>query len=224
MPRTCGAHAKSSGRPCRQPVARGRTRCRFHGGASPPPGPSHPTWKDGRYSKLLRRRAREPDRDLLSNLREIAVLDARADQLAAEIAEEAEYSPDAMRRAVQSIRSADTDEERRSALASLISMAGSAGRARSQWAELRSVIRDRSKLAASERSLRLQEDGTILEAEFLSYLIRIWTLIEECAGEEHRHRLARELAAIAQRQPDGAIPHDDPGAGFVIESQPAAPA
>lgn len=32
---SCGAHAKSTGEPCRQTPAKGRTRCRFHGGATP---------------------------------------------------------------------------------------------------------------------------------------------------------------------------------------------
>jgi hypothetical protein len=31
----CGAHARSTGLPCTRPVARGATRCRFHGGAAP---------------------------------------------------------------------------------------------------------------------------------------------------------------------------------------------
>ncbi|RUP17123.1 HGGxSTG domain-containing protein [Methylobacterium sp.] len=31
----CGAKARSTGEPCRQTPAKGRTRCRFHGGATP---------------------------------------------------------------------------------------------------------------------------------------------------------------------------------------------
>lgn len=31
----CGANARSSGKPCSQPVVAGATRCRFHGGAAP---------------------------------------------------------------------------------------------------------------------------------------------------------------------------------------------
>lgn len=34
MANRCGAHAKSTGKPCTRPVADGATRCRFHGGAA----------------------------------------------------------------------------------------------------------------------------------------------------------------------------------------------
>jgi hypothetical protein len=39
-PRRCGAHARTTGNPCRRWPLAGRTRCRLHGGRSfgPPPG------------------------------------------------------------------------------------------------------------------------------------------------------------------------------------------
>lgn len=35
MAQLCGAHARSSGQPCAQPVVEGAARCRFHGGKLP---------------------------------------------------------------------------------------------------------------------------------------------------------------------------------------------
>lgn len=47
----CGAMARSTGEPCRQTPAKGRTRCRFHGGATPrgdgPAGWHTPGFPDG---------------------------------------------------------------------------------------------------------------------------------------------------------------------------------
>lgn len=47
----CGARAKSTGEPCRRTPAKGRTRCKFHGGATPrgdgPAGWHTPGFPDG---------------------------------------------------------------------------------------------------------------------------------------------------------------------------------
>lgn len=47
----CGAKARSTGEPCRQTPAKGRSRCRFHGGATPrgdgPAGWHTPGFPDG---------------------------------------------------------------------------------------------------------------------------------------------------------------------------------
>lgn len=47
----CGARTRSGGTCKRAPMPNGR--CRLHGGLSPAPGPTHPTYKHGRYSKAL---------------------------------------------------------------------------------------------------------------------------------------------------------------------------
>jgi len=45
----CGAHARSTGQPCKNVVAPGRTRCRLHGVATPR-GRESPHYKHGRFS------------------------------------------------------------------------------------------------------------------------------------------------------------------------------
>ena len=49
----CGAKRKNAeGKVCQLPPAKGRNRCRFHGGHSPV-GTASATWKNGRYSKYF---------------------------------------------------------------------------------------------------------------------------------------------------------------------------
>ena len=67
LTKVCGAHTRS-GTPCRNPVVRGRSRCRMHGGTSPgAPKYNNNAWKHGRYSAHAtaeRRRTRQALREL----------------------------------------------------------------------------------------------------------------------------------------------------------------
>jgi hypothetical protein len=49
----CGAHARTTGKPCMAPCLRGRRRCRLHGGWSPgaPRGAQHPNYRTGKYTR-----------------------------------------------------------------------------------------------------------------------------------------------------------------------------
>ncbi len=77
----CGAQLRGQpGRFCeKDPMVNGR--CKFHGGKSLPPGPAHPTFKTGKYSKALGRFAAAYEASLadeasLMDLREpLALLD-----------------------------------------------------------------------------------------------------------------------------------------------------
>jgi hypothetical protein len=57
----CGAHARTTGKPCRKPRLRGKTRCANHGGKSPgaKPGQAHPNYKSGKYAKQTRELVRQ---------------------------------------------------------------------------------------------------------------------------------------------------------------------
>jgi hypothetical protein len=65
LPGQCGAMTKA-GTPCRQAPAKGRTRCKFHGGASPV-GQDVSSYRHGRYSKFLRKDLAEAADRHLSN-------------------------------------------------------------------------------------------------------------------------------------------------------------
>ncbi len=80
-------HAKTrAGTACQGPRVRGRARCRMHGGASLV-GPASPSWRTGKYSKVLPTRLRAAhiaalnDPGLLQCRDDIAVLDARLAEL-----------------------------------------------------------------------------------------------------------------------------------------------
>ncbi|AGY57032.1 HGGxSTG domain-containing protein [Gloeobacter kilaueensis] len=84
-PRRCGAK-NGQGQPCRNYPVPGARRCKFHGGASLA-GPSHPSFKHGRYSKFLPERLRDrmaaamADPDLLNLSAEVALIDVRVQEL-----------------------------------------------------------------------------------------------------------------------------------------------
>ena len=81
----CGAKTRP-GTPCARQPARGRTRCRLHGGATPR-GRASPHFKTGKYSSFLPERliARyeegQADPDLRSFDRDIATLEVRIHEL-----------------------------------------------------------------------------------------------------------------------------------------------
>ena len=87
----CGARRRNAeGKVCQLPPAKGRTRCRFHGGATLR-GIASPTFKHGRYSKVLprglRKRFEEAGRDtfLFSNKPELKLLDVKLSELVADL-------------------------------------------------------------------------------------------------------------------------------------------
>jgi hypothetical protein len=79
----CGAHARSSGRPC-QAAAMRNGRCRFHGGKST--GPRTPeglarsrraNWKHGGRSRAVVEQRREARRELRALIRLVRELEGR---------------------------------------------------------------------------------------------------------------------------------------------------
>ena len=65
----CGAHARTTGNPCRGPALRGKRRCRMHGGKAGRK-PTH-----GRYTKTAIERRREV-RAIIRAVRELIDLNA----------------------------------------------------------------------------------------------------------------------------------------------------
>jgi hypothetical protein len=53
----CKAKSKQSGKRCGRWASPGRDVCIIHGGRSPAPGPTHPSFKTGRFSKVLHGRS-----------------------------------------------------------------------------------------------------------------------------------------------------------------------
>jgi hypothetical protein len=86
-PKHCGWNGgplNKRGLPCRGLHRKGgNKRCKRHGGMTPPPGPTHPNWKHGRYSRAFPQRLRDRyeealrDPDLLSAKEATAILSTR---------------------------------------------------------------------------------------------------------------------------------------------------
>ena len=87
--RLCGAKTRQ-GTPCARRPARGRKRCRLHGGATPR-GRASPHFKTGEYSKFLpdrvigRYEAAETDLHLRSLRQDIAILQVRIRELCRQV-------------------------------------------------------------------------------------------------------------------------------------------
>ncbi len=93
----CTAKAKGSQSQCKNPVAPGRTKCRFHGGATPR-GLASPHFKHGRYSKHLPTKlgallnSKELPSELLSLQYELVLFDTRLKDLTTRLNNERKFT------------------------------------------------------------------------------------------------------------------------------------
>lgn len=171
--RTCGAKTRG-GTPCQRSPAPGRNRCNLHGGKTPR-GIAAPNWKTGRWSKVLPRglvaryEQAVGDRRLLELRDDIALLDARTNELLSKV--DQTHDSAALWRATQvtftrlsasmQAKDADAITEHLTALGQLLN----SGVADTElWHEIQSLIDQRRKLVESE-SRRLVELGSVLTVE-----------------------------------------------------------
>ena len=193
-------------------------RCRLHGGKSLAPGPLHPRWQTGRYSKLVRDRPQQTDPERLSLVPDIEALDALIDDLVTDVAEHSPATPEELRVLARLFRDGPPDRKA-VALVQLLDAIEASAAAEPQRRQLRQLIIDRAGLAAKERQLRIAEARTITEAEYVAAIIRVTELLDEVVTDEtYRQRLASELAAIAERRPGEALPAALGEPEFIIDS------
>lgn len=173
----------------------GSTVCRFHGGLTPK-GDASPHFKTGKYSAVLPARLQERyhqaanDPELLSCKAELAVLDARlADVMKRVDAGEAgELWPKA-RTKFKAFREALAANDPAAIKQTLKDLDAALSHGYSDWIawrELINLIKDREKLAASERK-------RILETKQYVTL------------EQHQVMISAVYAAVAQEVPDPAV-------------------
>jgi hypothetical protein len=154
----CGARNRQ-GEPCRNAPSMGRSRCRFHGGHTPV-GAAHPRFRTGRYSRYLPRRLAERfqellrDPHLLSLNREIALVDARLEQLLARTqTTESAASWEMLHNAKESLvaaRARGDVEGVKTALSLILEVVDRGQDDASAWDQIRAAIHDRRLLVASE--------------------------------------------------------------------------
>lgn len=191
----CTAKSKGTGEQCKNHATPGSAVCRFHGGLTPK-GTESPHFKTGKYSTLLPTRLQDRyhqaanDPELLSCRQELAVLDARlADVMkrvdaggAGEVWLRAKTSFKAFRKALEA---GDPDEIKKTLIALNEAMSDGYGDWVA-WRELVNLIKDREKIAASERK-------RILEAK------------QYVTMDQHAVLISAVHAAVAQEVDDPAV-------------------
>lgn len=201
MATTCGARTRGGGS-CQQPPAPGRTRCRFHGGATPR-GLALPQTKSGRYSKDLPTRlaadyqAAREDPELISLRDQIALVRARqADILRRVDTGEASAMWEKLATAAQAFHDAAARGDPSGSLVAAQEMARLATKGRGEWRTWRDLFEaielDR-RLTDSERR-RLEAIQEMLSAD------RLMLIVGALVDSVRRH--VSDRAQIARIQAD----------------------
>ncbi len=187
-------------RHCHAKVKQEGKRCRLHGGESVS-GIASPTFKTGRYSKVLpaalaaRYETSLKDEELLALRDEIALLDARLNDLLTTLKVGAARKLwDILRGHYEDLRAAmgrrDTDAAGL-ALRALGAAIDTGSTESESWAEIYSLIDQRRRLAESEGKRLVQMQQVITTEQALVLLSRIQQAIVENVTDK------RALAAIA---------------------------
>ena len=165
----CGARTRS-GAPCKRPPAKGRTRCRLHGGASPR-GLASPHTKHGRFSRDLPARmldmyeAALADEDLIALREDIALVTARELDLLRRV--DSGESGTAWKEAGAVLRDhgravrAGDDAKAEAALDRLREIIDGGATDAAAWRELLTTIEQRRRLAETERRRLVDLDQLI---------------------------------------------------------------
>lgn len=183
--RICGAKSRRTGQPCQRAPCRGRTRCKFHGGATPI-GPASASFKHGRRSKwsgivpdgalAARLERAEADDTLLSLRSDVALIDARLQELVEQLP--AGASSDAWSAAAKrfgelevAIRNKDTA----ASMAALVDVGEVLRDGRRQariWDELGKTLERKRRLVESERRALAEAEGVVTVQAALLVLLR----------------------------------------------------
>ena len=204
----CGAKRKNSdGQVCQLPPTKGRTRCRFHGGASLS-GIASATWKHGRYSKILptglRKKFEQAGRDpfLLSHEPELKLLDVKLGELVQGLGMSG--GPRTLKalkerwQAFERARASDNKSLAEVFLTQIKDVLESDDSSSSLWQEILTVIETRRRLLESEsKRLKDQQQNMGLEQllaiiEFLVDVIR--TSVNKYADPDTAQKILSEVS------------------------------
>lgn len=178
-PKLCGAKLRKKDATCRQRPMKGRKKCRLHGGASLS-GIASPTFKHGRYSKVLptglRKKFEDAGRDpfLLSHEPELKLLDVKLSELIGELGQDGGSGafPE-LQKAWKELQSATLagDESRVATCKSTLDGIFQRGMSDTGiWRQILDCIEARRKILESE-SKRLKEQGQSMSVEQLLAII-----------------------------------------------------
>lgn len=163
-------------------------RCYMHGGASPS-GLSSPSYKTGRYSKVLPARLLETyersvtDSELLVQREDIAVVDARLAELLAKL-DSGESGANWKRAKAEyaALQDAIDGGDPAGVRAALAALGGAIRRGLSDyatWAEVTEILELRRRLVESERKRLVQLSQMITVEQALVYSTAILALVKE---------------------------------------------
>ncbi len=206
----CRARKSDGVTPCRAWAVAGRSVCWAHGGASPAPGPSHPNFRHGRYSRVVPRGIRSlyeaglRDPELLAMTDEMAVLDARAGELLARIgtgesAERWKQVREAMRVVLsfQAQGDGENTEEAISELSKLIFASDDY----EGWGEIVRVYDARRKISNTERARRQAAEASISAAQVMALMSSLSAIIVgHVADPQARTLIAEDIRRLMSRE------------------------
>jgi hypothetical protein len=203
QPKRCGSKTKSGGICKRWANANGR--CKFHGGNLAPPGPTHHSYKHGRYSSYMPDGLKDmveealADPNILELTAHVAILDARVRQLVSQANDGAGSKAwMKVRDKAKDAKDALDQEDYTAALSSIRGVIGLCQSAIAQamlWQDILDVMDEHRKLTESEIKRR-KEGALMLTAEQAMLMI---------------HRIQEELVSIVR---DEDVPREKILASF----------
>ncbi|MDH5664670.1 MAG: hypothetical protein OEY10_00030 [Nitrosopumilus sp.] len=172
----CKARTRQTGKQCGRAASVGRNVCRLHGGESLAGGPSHPSFKHGKYSKFLPKRLLENyetalnDTELLTLRNEIGLIDSRLIELfgSLDVGESGALWQE-LQRSVKKYK-AENENALDTELERIFSIVNDGYKDYKVWQEVYLVAEQRKKLVESERK-RYVEMGQIITTTQASTLM-----------------------------------------------------
>ena len=201
----------NKGRQCLKLPVSGSTVCRSHGAGSPLKGrPGGRQLIHGRRSKRMPGRlmaayeASLTDPEQLSLTNEIAVVDARLDELLGQLGDDSHPSWDdagaALDKFLAVVAGGGSQAEHTLALDSLRSVVKKGGTEMDSWAGYREAVEQRRKLADTERKLRMDMQSTMDMQTLMATLGAVVSIIKEHVKDsETSNAIAEHIGRLVQR-------------------------
>jgi hypothetical protein len=206
----CQAKRSNGKDHCGAWAVRGRRVCRVHGGMSPAPGPGHPAYKHGRYSKVVPREIAGlyhsglADPNILEMTDELAILGARTGQLMERARlGESEVRWTAVQEAMRAVLSFDAqgDSENLSEAIAELSKVVFAKTDHEGWREVLSVIDLRRKIASVERARLQAAQQTVTVSQLLGFAGAISGIINSRISDPvTRSEIADDIRRLLTRE------------------------
>ena len=197
--KACGAKTRTGGACKRRAMPNGR--CWNHGGATPAPGPNHPAWQSGRYSKFVGARLLaehgqiQEDAELMQLRSEVLAVDARIADLLKDVEEGAAYTSAEFREAYEEVvESRGAAAKISDALNRLGTMLRKRSRADEAWVLVAREIDRRARLVMDEHRRRLELERTLTPTEVVDLAAGIVKIVERIPDAAIRQSTAREIA------------------------------